>query len=147
MRPMSKGVVAITPVSKTNGHTAAGELIDTNGFDFMTLDIILSAADVVSNVPSVLKLQEADTTDASNLADISEFKAGTGFTLATTMGTSTAVQNLYKFDVDLRGRKRYLKALVSPVTTQVIAGVANLHMAEQAPVSAAAAGALNVVRG
>lgn len=147
MLPMTKAVLAISPVSLTNGATATKVLIDTKGFDFASIDVMLSAADVVSNVPQTLKLQEADVTNATSLTDINEFKAGTGFTINPVAGTSTAVQNIYKFEADLRGRKRYLAVELSPRTTQVVAAVANLSRAEQAPVSAAEAGALNVVRG
>lgn len=147
MLPQSKLALAIAPVSLTNGATATKVLVDTKGYDFASFDIALSAADVVSNVPQTLKLQEADVTNPTSLVDISEFKAGTGFTLNPVAGTNTATPNLYKMDVNLPGRKRYLALELSPRTTQVVSAVCNLHRGEQTPVSATETGVLHVVRG
>ena len=149
MLPQSKLALAISPVSLTAGATATKVLVDTKGFKFASFDIVLGAADVVSNVPQTLKLQEADVTNSSSLADISAFKAGDGFTLNTTAGTNTATPNLYKLDVNLLAgpRKRYLALELSPRTTQVVSAVCNLFRAEQTPVSAAETGVLQVVRG
>ena len=64
MVPASKSVIAIIPISKTNGATATGEMIDTKGFDYAEISIIASTADVVSNTLSVLKIEEGDTTSS-----------------------------------------------------------------------------------
>jgi hypothetical protein len=64
--------VAVNAVSKTNGATASG-IIDTLGYDWATIDIIATTADVVSNKPTVCKLQEADDTNATSFADITAF--------------------------------------------------------------------------
>ena len=144
MLPQSKTVCAITPVSKTNGATATGNLIDTMGYDFCSIDIVATTSDAASNKPSVLKMQEADDTNASNLADVSGFMGGTDFTIA---NAATTGETNYKFNVDCRKRKRYLCVLVSPRTTQIIAGVANLFRGEQAPITATKANVLNLVEG
>ncbi len=143
MLPHFKSVIAIIPISKTNGATATGEVIDRLGYDYLGVDVIASTADVVSNTLSVLKLQESATTDATNFGDVAA--AGTQFTIATNAYTSTTNQNVWSFRADLRGRKRYLRVIASPQTTMVIAGVATLHRAKQAPVTASGLGALNVV--
>ena len=145
MLPQSKAVIAIIPISKTNGATATGETIDTKGYDFVTIDVIASTADVVSNTLSVLTLQESDTT--SGFANISGLVSGTDFTIATNAYTTTTNQNVCKFNIDCRARKRYLQVKASPQTTMVIAGVANLHRGEQAPITASKANALNLVQG
>lgn len=143
MLPQTKVIVPVAQVSKTNGATAEG-LIDTLGYDWATIDIITATADVVSNSPSVLKLQEADTTDATNLANISGFVGGTDFTIGP---DSTSVANVRKFNVDLRGRKRYLNPVVSPRTTQLITIVANLGRAGESPINKTKAGVLALVEG
>jgi sugar (pentulose or hexulose) kinase len=144
MVPASKSVIAITPISKTNGATATGEFIDTKGFDYAEISVIAGTADVVSNTLSVLKIEEGDTT--SSVATFAGAVQNTDFTVATNAYTSTANgQNIWKYGVDLRGRKRYLRVSVSPQTTMVIGGVAHLHRAEKMPSSAAEAGALNVI--
>lgn len=143
MVPAPKRVIAITPVSKTNGATATGEFIDTKGFDYATISVFASAADVVSNTLSVLKIEEGDTT--SSVATFAGAVQNTDFTVATNAYTNTAGQNLWTYGVDLRGRKRYLRVSASPQTTMIIAGHAELHRGEVMPVTASQAGALNLI--
>lgn len=146
MLPMSKIVVpgGALAVSVTNGENASG-IIDRLGYDFASVAVIMATANVVSNKPSVLKLQESDTTDASNFADIVGARGGTDFTIPNANTAATAVvQNVYKFDVDCRGRKRYLQAVATPRTTQTVTIVANLHRFGQAPDTAAKANAMTL---
>jgi hypothetical protein len=143
MVPQLKTVTAIVPISKTNAATATGEAIDTLGFRYCAIHVFASTADVVSNKPSVLKVQESATTDASNFADISGAVGGTDFTVANSL---TSLPNNYQFGINIGpARKRYLRVLVSPATTQVIAGSAILTRGEEAPTTAAKAGVLNLV--
>ncbi len=144
MLPQLKTIVAINAVSKTNGATASG-IIDTLGYDWATIDVIATTADVVSNSPTVCKLQEADVTNASSFADITAF-ATPIMPNANTAATAT-LQNNFKFNVDCRARKRYLQAVYSPQTTQTVTVVANLGRGEQAPVTAAKANAMTLVEG
>lgn len=143
MVPAVKNVIAIIPISKTNGATAVGEFIDTKGWDYVTIPIIASTADVVSNTLSVLKIEEGDTT--SSVATFAGAVSGTDYTIATNAYTSTANQNVWSFRVDCRARKRYLRVSASPQTTMVIAATATLHRGEKAPATSAEAGALNAV--
>jgi uncharacterized protein (DUF1778 family) len=147
MLPQLKSIVAINAASTTNAGTASG-IIDTIGFDWATIDVIATTADVVSNSPSVLKLQEADVTNATSFADIVGFRAGTDFTLPNANTAATAVlQNNFKFNVDCRPRKRYLQVVVSPRTTQTITALANLGRGEIAPTTAAKANAMTLAEG
>jgi hypothetical protein len=143
MLPQPKTVIAIIPISKTNGATATGEMIDTKGFDFVSIGIVASTADVVSNTLSVLKIEEGDTT--SSVATFAGAVSGTDYTIATNAYTSTSNQNVWSFNVDCRARKRYLRVSASPQTTMVIGGVAMLNRGEKAPASAAEAGSLNAI--
>lgn len=143
MVPQPKTVIAIIPISKTNGATAVGEMIDTKGFDYVNIGIVASTADVVSNTLSVLKIEEGDTT--SSVATFAGAVSGADYTIATNAYTSTTNQNVWSFNVDLKGRKRYLRVSASPQTTMVIGGVASLHRAEKLPTTAAEAGALNAI--
>jgi hypothetical protein len=142
MTPQLKTIVAVNAVSKTNGATASG-IIDTLGYDWATIDIIATTADVVSNAPTVCKLQEADVTNATSFADITAFATPT-IPSANTAATAV-LQNNYKFNVDCRARKRYLQAVYSPATTQTVTVLANLGRGEQAPVTAAKANAMTLV--
>lgn len=143
MVPQVRTVAAIVPISKTNGATATGEAIDTKGYRYCTIHVFAGTADVVSNKPTVLKVQESATTDTSNFADVSGLIGGTDFTVANAL---TSLPNNYQFGINLGvNRKRYLRVIVSPQTTQVIAGSAVLSRAEEGPVTAAKAGVLNLV--
>lgn len=134
-----RAVVPVNAASTTNGATAQG-YVDTLGYDFLTLDVVATTADVVSNSPSVLKLQEGDTT--SSFSDIVGARGGTDFTIPNALTSAT---NNYKFNLDLRARKRYVQVVVSPRTTQSITVVANLGRAEQSPITATKANALTLV--
>lgn len=146
MLPQAKIVTAITPVSKTAGATATGAAIDTLGFRHLQIAIVATTSDAATNNPSVLKLQESATTDATNFADIAEAvgDGAGGFTVA---NSATTADNNYLFNVSQLGtkRKRYLRAVVSPLTTQIIAGVALLTRGEEAPINATKANVLNLV--
>jgi hypothetical protein len=67
----------------------------------------------VTNKPTVLKLEEGDTT--SSYSTITGATGGTDFTIA---NADTVNPNITVFNVDLRGRKRHLLLTVSPATTQ-----------------------------
>jgi len=134
MRPTGKQVIPFSPASFTNGATANGT-IDTQGFDYLQLDVAMSTSNDTTNNPSVLKLSESDDTVVTNFADITAAVGdGTGgFTIpaAVTQGTWGL-----RFGVDLRKRKRYIDIDVSPVTTQVIAAIGTLKRGDELPVTA-----------
>jgi hypothetical protein len=155
MLPQLKTIVALNGSSYTAGATTPSGLIDTIGYDWATIDVIAGTSNVVSNVPTVLKLQESDVTNASSFADCVNFRGGTAVSatvdfvinpVANTAATAV-LQNNYKFNVDCRARKRYLQVLVAPATTEVITVLANLGRGEQAPNTAAKANAMNLVEG
>ncbi|GMQ90465.1 MAG: hypothetical protein BMS9Abin10_0847 [Gammaproteobacteria bacterium] len=145
MREQAKQVIVISQASTTNAGTASGN-VDTLEYEYATIDVIMATSNVVSNNPSVLKLAESDDTVVSNFADITAFVGdGTGgWTIpnAVTQGNWGV-----KFNVDLRGRKRYLKVSVSPVTTQVITCIANLFRGDVAPVNTTDANVKALVEG
>lgn len=144
MQPTAKTVVAINQASTTNGATASGN-IDTLGFDFVMVDTLMTTSNNVTNNPSVLKLSESDDTVVTNFTDIAAL-VGDGAGGFTIPNAYTQDDWVHRFEVDLRGRKRYLKLSVTPVTTQSITGLAHLMRGQAAPDSAAAAGVAGLVR-
>ena len=62
----------------TNGATGTSANIDTLGVDYVTIDIAATtqSASTQAGSPSVLKLQECDTTVASSFVDIVGFRGG-----------------------------------------------------------------------
>ena len=120
--------------------------------DFVTIDIgaTTQSASTQAGSPSVLKIQESDTTVVTSFADVVGFRGGsataTNVDFVVGIGKTTGI-NAYKFNVDCRPRKRYLNVVISPTTTQTFATNANGFRAEQSPVTAAKAGTLNLVEG
>jgi len=140
MKPSAKRSIVINQASTTNAATASGN-VDTLGFDHLELDVLMATSNAATNNPSVLKLSESDDTVVTNFADITAAVGdGTGgFTIPNAETAATNEPYGVKFNVDLRGRKRYLKLSVSPLTTQVITAIANLTRADEAPITAAQA--------
>lgn len=150
MLPQLKSAVAINAVSATNGATVTSSPIDTLGYDWATIDLIATtqSASTQAGSPSVLKLQEADVTNATSFVDIvgARGASATATNVDFLVGIGvTAGNNSYKFNVDCRGRKRYLSIVASPTTTQTFSAVANFGRGEQAPVTAAKAGVLSLI--
>ena len=114
--------------------------IDTLGADYASIDVVFSAfTAATSSYASVLKVQQSDAS-GSGQADISGFSitAGAG---STTGGTGAVA----RFNVDLRGKKRYLTVVTSPGNPATIASVVRLSKLEDMPITAAAMGVNDVV--
>ena len=140
-----KQVICISQESFTNAATATGN-IDTKGFAFASIDVLMATSDDTTNSPTVFKLAECDTTVVSSFADIAAFVGddSDGWDIPDVV---TSGDNTYKFNVDLRGRKRYLRLSISPLTTQVITAIANLFHGAESPNSIAKANVLALVEG
>lgn len=152
--PQLKSVVAINAVSATNAGTVTSAVIDTMGYDWASIDVwgTTQAASTQAGSPSILKLQENDTTVASSFVDVVGFRGGsataTNVDFVVGIGyVTTNSSNSYKFNVDCRARKRYLSVVISPTTSQTFYATANLGRSESAPATAAKAGVLSLVEG
>lgn len=125
----TKSVNVLKQASFTTSQSATG-VIDTLGFDEVAVDIWLDTAASTSNVLTVLKLSECDTSNGS-YSDIDALTGGTGFTIPTAANTSIA--EIYRLNVDCRGKKRWLKPTVTAGNAALIMGVtATLGRAEVA---------------
>jgi len=125
--------VAIKPQSVTSGATATG-IVDTLGFEEAAVDVALDSQGSTTSNPSVLKLQESISTDASNFADITKFVGDGvgGFTIP----PAGAAPTIVRMNVDLRARKRYLRVVVSPDgATQLLGSVVMLGKAKDSTVA------------
>ena len=138
--------------SATNAGTFTSANIDTLGVDYITVDIGAStqSASTQAGSPSVLKIQESDTTVVTSFADVVGFRGGsataTNVDFVVGVGKTSGV-NSYKFNIDARARKRYLNIVASPTTTQTFQVNANGFRAEQAPYTATKAAVTNLVEG
>lgn len=105
--------------------------IDTIGYKYAAIDVIFSPY-TASNVTiaNVLKVMESDTA-GSGQTDITGLRSGTDFTVAAT-GASTGAQvgAVARFNIDLRGRRRYLTVTVTPSTTVAVVSNARLSKGE-----------------
>lgn len=134
----SKTVVNLLGTGVTAGATVTAN-IDTLGADFCSIDLVLGTSNTVSNKPSTLKLSESDDTVVTNFADITKFVGGGagGFTIP---NADTSNPNVYRFNVDCRARKRYLRLTATPLTTQQAVMVARLGRLDESPSSATETG-------
>jgi nucleoside recognition membrane protein YjiH len=136
----TKQILALATVSTTAAATATSDAIDTLGFSELQVCILATTSNTVTNKFSVCKLQQSDTTE--NFADVTGYVGGTSFTVA---NANTSVSYLTLLNVDLKGKKRYFKSVVSPATTQSITVLATLGRSAIAPTSATAQGVNTVV--
>ena len=136
----------------TNAQTGTSANIDTLGVDYVTIDISATtqSASTQAGSPTTLKIQECDTTVVTSFADVVGFRGGsaaeTNVDFVIGIGKTSGV-NAYKFNVDCRGRKRYLHVVVAPTTTQTFYVNANGFRNEQSPSTAAKAGVLSLIEG
>ena len=134
--------------SKTDAKLSNGDIatnathqqsIDTLGFDYASIDVCFEpvvAAGTNSAVAVALKLQQGDTT--SSYSDVSGFVGGTSFTIPTPSDTNST--SVVRFNVDMRGKKRYLNVYATPNAASPVVSVARLGKPEEAPIAASAAG-------
>lgn len=119
--------------------------IDTAGFKYASIDVMFSPF-TASNVSiaNVLRVSESDTSGATG-TNVSGLVGGTDFTIAST-GASTGadIGAIARFNVDLRGRRRYLTVRVTPSTTVAVISSARLSKGEQHATTASEANVNNV---
>lgn len=128
--------IAIKPQSVTSGATASG-YVDCLGFEEAAVDVMLDSQSAVSSNPSVLKLSHSEITDATGFANITGFvgDATDGFVVP---NADTANPQVVRLNLDLRGRRRYLKVTVSPDgATQLLGAAVTLARAGDSTVARA----------
>jgi hypothetical protein len=132
-RSVTKAAASVA-ANATHSHE-----IDTAGFKYASIDVIFSPFTAATSAyASVLKVQESDVS-GSNQADVTGLSVTAG--AGSTAGNVGAVA---RFNVDLRGRKRFLTVVTSPGNTVAVATSARLSKAEQHATTATEAGVNNV---
>jgi len=140
-KTVAKLGTADTTTAQTFTHS-----IDTLGYDYASIDVVFEANAATTNaVATALKLGQGDTTAA--YTDITAYVGGGsgGFTIPTT--SLTDASNVVRFNVDMRGKKRYLNVSATPIAASVVCAVAQLSKAEVGPANASEAGVAAVVSG
>ena len=125
--------VVLKQQSATNGATLTSDNIDAKGYREVHIIIHGTTSDNATNNPATLKLQQSDTTDATNFSDVTGYVGDTGFTIPASPTTTTTAPFCVMNVPYGTFTKRYLRVLVSPVTTQTFSAVALLARAEEAP--------------
>jgi hypothetical protein len=135
MRANSKILVAKSDATTVTSLTAS---VDTKGFSFARLIFVSTSNGAITGTNNILEESDDNTT----FVTVSGFNAGTDFT-AINSTNSTADAKLY-FGVDLRGRKRYLKATVTHATGGTGMWIAELSSPANGMNTAAELGAKNI---
>lgn len=135
----SAKITASVATNATHSHE-----IDTYGADYASIDVVFSNFTAsTANYATVLKLQQSDLAGSAQ-ADIP------GYTVTATAGRTTGVGlngAVCRYNVDMRGKKRYLTVVATPSVAATIASVARLAKMEDMPTKASDAGVDNYVSG
>lgn len=102
-----KRVLVTPPAAILDNTSASTTEIDTLGYDYCTIDVLIGASDIAM---TALKVQESDTS-GSGFGDVTGLVYGTSTNDAgstSTLPTATDDNKVFSFEIDLRGRKRYL---------------------------------------
>jgi hypothetical protein len=114
--------------------------IDTYGADYVSVDVVYSTFTATSTAyASVLKVQQSDVA-GSGQTDVP------GLTVTATAGRTTGT-HVARFNVDMRGKKRYITVVGNPAKPATVASVARLSKLEDEPYDATTAGVSNYVSG
>jgi hypothetical protein len=128
------------PVDTSNNATASGR-VDTLGYNYLIACVHVDTAATTSDIPTELKLSEADVTTVASTSAIVALTGGTATSTAVGFvipAADTSNADVFALKLDLRGRKRYIFAHYSPgVAGTTNAALALLFSGEVTPDTAA----------
>lgn len=130
--------VSSAALAVTSAQTASLE-IDTLGYNHASIDVLFSPFTAAANpttAATVLRVAHSDTTGTSGQANVSGFVGGTDFTVAAGNTAVSALGYSHRFDIDLRGKRRYLTVYATPASTCGVVTTARLSKGEAGPTSA-----------
>ncbi len=122
----------------TSAAATATLTIDTLGYAYASVDVIVAVsttpANTAASILNVLTLSGGETTTAGSSI----------YTVAAPAASAavTAQPSVVRFDIDLRGKGRYVKVDATPATALATTIVARLSKGEVGPDSASEMGAL-----
>ena len=142
-------LVGVTPPAAIIDDSAVTTAeIDTKGWDHCRVIVYLGATDIAM---SALKMTESDTSGSGH-ADITGLVYGTSTDIdgdTSALPSATDDNGFFVFDVDLRGRKRYLdvSATVGNGSTGAYVTIlAELYRGEAMPTSVSGHGAAGMLK-
>lgn len=154
MIPVTSTLFNVTPPAAiVNNASLTCNVIDTLGYRFCRITVILGATDIAL---TALKVQESDVkasaTALTSGADVTGAVFGTSNNdtgVASTLPAATDDNKFYTFEIDLRGRKRYLLPVVT-IGNGSAGGfatvIAELDRGENVPTTAAQKGVAQNLR-
>jgi hypothetical protein len=110
--------------------------IDTLGFEYASIDVLFSpftAASPPTTAATVLRVAQSDTS-GSGQANL--LVAGTDFTVGAGVTATSSVGYAHRFDIDLRGKRRYLTVYATPSSTCGVVTSCRLGKGEVGPMDA-----------
>lgn len=108
-----KTVLITPPVASVNNASALTTAVDCMGYDYCTFLVGIGVADAAL---TALKVQESDYANMSGAADVTGLIFGTSADIAgstSSLPASTNDNTVWRMDVDLKARKRYLDAVIT----------------------------------
>lgn len=152
MKPEYKTIPMLEGLTMSSAGSMFG-CIDTKGFAHLGINLIAGSAEAAVTAATVLRLCENDASAMTAYADGSPITQFVGAAaISTSAGfvlpcVSSTKQNVYRFNVDLRGRKRYI-GLNFQVAKQTVgvAAIANLFRSEIDPAMATVATTIDGAR-
>lgn len=150
MNPLqeTKVLQVIAPAAIADNTSPTTVEIDTLGFDYAQVYVMLGATDIAL---TALKMTESDTT-GTGFGDVTGLVFGTSTQIsgsASTLPSATDDNKIFCFDINLIGRKRFLD-LVATVGDGSSGGYvvawAVLSRAKKSPVTAAERGCAQILR-
>lgn len=146
----AKWVLVTPPAAKVDDAAVTTTAIDTAGYDFLEIAVLIGDIDIAATVE---KVQESDASNMASAADITGLVTGTSNTidgaLSVLAAAASADNTIRLYQLDLRGRKRYIDlgmTIGDGSTGAYVAVVARLCRAAVAPVTQAEMGCGQVLR-
>jgi hypothetical protein len=138
--------VNVAKQASTATNATLTGVIDTLGYDHVSVDFWNDSAAAATNNPSAMWVCECDTSDGTFAAITGAAGDATdGFTIG---AISTSVPTMHRVNVSTRCRKRWLKAGITPGGAATIVGItAVLSKAESSTDAAADMGTFASVSG
>lgn len=113
----NKFVPVTHPAAIADNTTVASNVIDCLGYDFCEIFVYKGATDIADVACKVTESDtKSNTTALTSGADVTGLVFGTSTNIAgstSALPSSTADNTCHKFEIDLRGRKRYLLPVVT----------------------------------
>lgn len=123
-----KSTLILEAVTASTGDTITSSALDTKGYSYARITVHASTQ-ATNKKPATFTLVESDADDTNTTAVLT---GGTDFTIPVP-ATVTNGKPYFEFGVDTRGRKRYLKLIIAPTSTQTYSAQADLYRGEAAP--------------